>query len=79
MLHLGEADLVSSAFSFNADILVKEGTAICTEAAKLDDSQQSLKPSQIDMDTLNGSIGICRMSGIYETQSFDMSEPILTK
>ncbi|EFO64808.1 Kinase [Giardia lamblia P15] len=74
-----ETDLVSSTFSFNADMLGKEGTTICTEATKLDDSQRSLRPSQMDIDTLNGSIGIYRMSGIYETQSLDVSEPIFDK
>lgn len=66
-----EIDLISSTSSLKYDM--------CNEVDAVDDLQHSSKPPQLDLDYLTGSVGIYRMSGIYDAQSLDVSETIPDK
>lgn len=76
-----DACLISSISNFTGDMLIKEDADICGEVGVLNDLQNSLKTQSCptDTDALNGSMGVYRMSGIYDTQSLDMSEALTDK
>lgn len=75
------AGLTSSISNFTSVMLIKESADICGEAGILSDLQNSSKIQSFpaDTDALNGSIGVYRMSGIYGTQSLDISETVTDK